>query len=59
MQWFDEDDYDKDRFYKENGVPLMFSSEYQAKEFLNKHFKEEYIDPYYLDTQDLFSRMKK
>lgn len=49
MQWFDEHDYDKDRFLCEKGTRnrLSFSTEEEAVEFLNVNIKLENIDPEY------------
>ncbi len=49
MQWFDEHDYDKDRFMTdENGDRLMFDTESEAVEWLNQNVKPNYIDQDYL-----------
>jgi hypothetical protein len=47
LQWFDEFDYDKSRFYKEDGDDLIFSKEQFAIEYLNLNFEREDIDPEY------------
>jgi hypothetical protein len=46
MQWFDEYDYDKDKFFTdEDGYVLEFDSEQEAEEWLNENIKKEMIDP--------------
>lgn len=47
LQWFDEFDYDKSRFYKENDADLVFNSEEKAIEYLNSNFEKVDIDPKY------------
>ena len=48
MQWFDEYDYDQDRFFRdEDGDTLMFYEEDEAIQWLFDNVKEEYIDPEY------------
>lgn len=47
LQWFDEVDYDKNRFYKENDVELIFDTEEKAIQYLNLNFEKEDIDPEY------------
>ena len=48
MQWFDEYDYDQDRFFpNDKGEPLKFYSEDEAIEWLNENIKPELIDPQY------------
>jgi len=46
MQWFDEYDYDEDKFFTdEDGDVLKFSTEDEAERWLNKNIKPELIDP--------------
>ncbi|AXH71217.1 hypothetical protein BSP36_172 [Bacillus phage BSP36] len=48
MQWFDEYDYNQDRFFRdEDGDTLMFYEEDEAIQWLFDNVKEEYIDPEY------------
>lgn len=51
LQSFDERDYDQDRFWRdESGDHLVFDSEKEAAEWLNKNIKPEKIDPEYRVT---------
>lgn len=45
MQWFDENDYNKDRFYSENGEIPQWNNKEEASKYLNDTFKRELIDP--------------
>lgn len=46
MQWFDEDDYDQDRFFTdEDGDILQFDTEEEAEEWLSENIRMEMIDP--------------
>ena len=46
LQWFDEYDYDQDRFFTdEDGYQLKFDTEEEAEEWLNENIKPELIDP--------------
>lgn len=48
--------YKEERFFKdEDGGPVEFKSEDEAKTCINARFKRECIDPEYLDTQNLFA----
>lgn len=47
LQWFDEFDYDKSRFYKEDENDLIFDEEEKAIQYLNVNFAKEDIDPEY------------
>lgn len=49
MQWFDEYDYDQDRFfYDKDGYLLQFDDEEKAITWLNENIKAELIDPEYV-----------
>lgn len=53
LQWFDEYDYDFDRFYKEDGSPVIFTTEKAAIDFLVKTFKKEFIaEEYHVNALD-------
>ena len=44
MQYFDEDDYHQDRFYRDgSGDPFRFDDEEEAIQFVNEKFHQEYI----------------
>lgn len=46
MQWFDEYDYDQEKFFTdEDGYVLQFDTEKEAEEWLNENIKPEMIDP--------------
>jgi len=45
MQWFDEYDYDQSRFYTKDGEIPKWTSEEDAKKYLNDNFRKEMIDP--------------
>ena len=46
MQWFDEYDYERDRFVRDaGGSPLQFDDELSAKTFVNRTYKLEVIHP--------------
>ncbi|MGD1416490.1 hypothetical protein [Bacillus stercoris] len=46
MQWFDEVDYDQDKFFTdEYGYALEFETEEEAERWLNENIKPEMIDP--------------
>ena len=45
MQWFDENGYNKDRFYSENGEIPQWNNKEKALKYLNDTFKRELIDP--------------
>lgn len=52
MQWFDEYDYDEDRFFTdEDGHVLEFSAEEEAINWLNENIRVEMIDPEYRRTE--------
>lgn len=52
MQWFDEYDYEIERFFKsKNGEILKFYDESEAIKWLLENIKEELIDPKYLDEK--------
>lgn len=60
LQSFDEVDYDQNRFYKnEKKECIAFYKEENAIAFLNDKFKQEYIDPLYLNDDNLFHNMLK
>lgn len=50
IQWFDLDDYEKDRFIydEEDGSKIHFEEEEEGIKWLNHHLKPEYIDKEYL-----------
>ena len=51
LQWFDEFDYDQDRFVRNSqGVIHQFDSEDKAKQKLNEWYLQEEIDPEYRDA---------
>ncbi|MCY8228769.1 hypothetical protein MOC30_14360 [Bacillus spizizenii] len=57
MQWFDECDYDKERFLTdEEGNALKFDTEENAKRWLNENVRTEMIDPDYRKIK--FSRSR-
>jgi len=59
MQWFDEDDYNEEHFFKdENGEVLMFYQEKEAIEWLLNNIKDDKIDPEYKQNfnQKLFMK---
>ena len=45
MQWFDENDYDKNRFLKKDGEILQWKTEEEAEKYLIDNLKEDYIYP--------------
>lgn len=60
LQSFDECDYDQDRFYKNaNGECLAFWSKQNAKVYVNKHFRPEFIDEEVKTNVTLFDGMLK
>jgi hypothetical protein len=61
LQWFDEGDYTQGKFYKyEEGIPMCWETEEEAKAFLNAKFKAEFIDEeYLLPDVDIFKNMEK
>lgn len=45
MQWFDEYDYDQEKFFTdEDGYVLQFDTEKEAEKWLNENIKQEMID---------------
>jgi len=59
MQYFDEDDYDQSRFYRENGETLRFDDEEKAIEFINEKFRKDFIDPEYQRCNSRFWEDRK
>ena len=59
LQDIDENDYQQHRFVRENGCELKFDKEDDAVKYLNDNFKIEYIDPFYLFSENLINSMRK
>ena len=52
MQWFDEFDYDREKFFTDDdGDILEFDSEIEAEKWLNANIKPEMIDPDHRKTK--------
>lgn len=48
LQWFDELDYDQERFMKDgDGDRYQFSTQAEAAKWLRENVQEQYIDPEY------------
>lgn len=45
MQWFDETDYNQNRFYSENGEIPQWQIKDEAIKYLNNTFQKDKIDP--------------
>lgn len=61
MQWFDEYDYNNNRFLTKDGEVLQWDSEREAEEYLIDNIKTEYIDPTILikyDHEEIFYKEK-
>ena len=59
LQWFDEYDYDQNRFLvDENDIQYKFDDEDKAKKWLNNNIKPEYIDPEDRILNNKFNREK-
>lgn len=54
LQWFDEKDYELERFFKDKeGNILKFCDESEAIQWLISNIKEELVDPNYLQEKIL------